>query len=121
MKKVAQAAVMIQNGYLKSVIDATKAKNASEPEFIQAMEEVLSTIEPIVSKHEEEYKKEGLLERLVEPERIISLRVHWIDDKGKVQVNRGYRVQFNGEIGADKGGLRCHHVGKQSILQVLGV
>ena len=117
---MAQAAVMIQNGYLKSVIDATKAKNASEPEFIQAMEEVLSTIEPIVSKHEEEYKKEGLLERLVEPERIISFRVPWIDDKGQVQVNRGYRVQFNGAIGPYKGGLRFHPSVNQSILKFLG-
>ena len=117
---MAQAAVMIQNGYLKSVIDATKAKNASEPEFIQAMEEVLSTIEPIVSKHEEEYKKEGLLERLVEPERIISFRVPWIDDKGQVQVNRGYRVQFNSAIGPYKGGLRFHPSVNQSILKFLG-
>ena len=99
---MAESAVMIKNGYLQSVIEKTKEKNASEPEFIQAMEEVLSTIEPIVAKHEEEYKKEGLLERLVEPERIISFRVPWIDDKGQVQVNRGYRVQFNGAIGPYK-------------------
>lgn len=117
---MAESAIMIKNGYLQSVIEKTKEKNASEPEFIQAMEEVLSTIEPIVAKHEEEYKKEGLLERLVEPERIISFRVPWIDDKGQVQVNRGYRVQFNGAIGPYKGGLRFHPSVNQSILKFLG-
>lgn len=110
----------MSNKYLEEVIEKTKTKNSTEPEFIQAMEEVLSTIEPVVAKHEEEYKRLGLLERLVEPERIISFRVPWIDDKGEVQVNRGYRVQFNGSIGPYKGGLRFHPTVNQSIMKFLG-
>ena len=117
---MANAVLEVKNPYLAGVIEKTKAKNANEPEFIQAMEEVLSTIEPVVDKHKDEYEKSALLERLVEPERIISFRVPWIDDNGQVQVNRGYRVQFNGSIGPYKGGLRFHPSVNQSILKFLG-
>jgi len=114
------SATMVKNEYLQSVINRVKEKNSFEPEFIQAMEEVLTTLEPVVSKHEQEYKDIALLERLTEPERIVSFRVPWIDDNGKVQVNKGYRVQFNGAIGPYKGGLRFHPSVNQSILKFLG-
>lgn len=106
--------------YLKEVIEKTCAKNAQEPEFLQAMKEVLTSIEPVILKHEEEYKNLSLLERLVEPERIITFRVPWLDDNGKVQVNRGYRVQFNSVLGPYKGGLRFHPTVNQSIMKFLG-
>ena len=105
--------------YLENVLEKVKAKNSAEPEFIQAMEEVLTTLEPVIAKHEETYKKLGLLERLTEPERIISFRVPWVDDNGNTQVNRGYRVQFNGAIGPYKGGLRFHPSVNQSIMKFL--
>ncbi len=114
------SAVMVKNEYLQEVINKVKEKCGFEPEFIQAMEEVLTTLEPVVQKHEKEYKDIALLERLTEPERIISFRVPWLDDNGKVQVNRGYRVQFNGAIGPYKGGLRFHPSVNQSILKFLG-
>lgn len=114
------SATLVKNEYLQSVINRVKEKNGFEPEFIQAMEEVLTTLEPVVQKHEKEYKDIALLERLTEPERIISFRVPWIDDNGKVQVNKGYRVQFNGAIGPYKGGLRFHPSVNQSILKFLG-
>ncbi len=110
----------LQSEYLKKVIEKTSAKNCYEKEFIQALKEVLSSIEPVVIKNEEFYKKTALLERLVEPERIISFRVPWIDDNGQVQVNKGYRVQFNGSIGPYKGGLRFHPSVNQSIMKFLG-
>lgn len=93
--------------YVKRVIDDVAKKNATEPEFVQTVEEVLTSLEPVVAQHPE-YEAAGLLERMVEPERQISFRVTWVDDKGKVNVNRGYRVQFNGAIGPYKGGLRFH-------------
>jgi glutamate dehydrogenase (NADP+) len=98
---------MIENAYLKRVYDGLAARNAHEPEFLQAVREVLESIQPLVEKHPE-YEKAGLIERMVEPERIITFRVPWVDDAGKVQVNRGYRVQFNSAIGPYKGGLRFH-------------
>ena len=107
----------INNRYLLDVIEKTKEKNCMEPEFIQAMEEVLTSIEPVVAKREDAYKKSGLLERLVEPERIITFRVPWVDDKGEVHVNRGFRVQFNASIGPYKGGLRFHPTVNQSIMK----
>ena len=93
--------------YVKRVIDEVAKKNANEPEFVQTVEEVLSSLEPVVEQHPE-YEKCALLERMVEPERQISFRVVWTDDNGEVHVNRGYRVQFNGAIGPYKGGLRFH-------------
>ena len=91
--------------YIQNVIDSVAKKHASEPEFVQTVTEVLSSLEPVVAQHPE-YEKTGLLERLVEPERVISFRVTWVDDNGKVNVNTGYRVQFNSAIGPYKGGLR---------------
>ena len=110
---------MLTNEYLKRVYDGLAKRNANEPEFLQAVREVLESIQPVVEKHPE-YEKAGLIERLVEPERIISFRVPWVDDQGKVQVNRGYRVQFNSAIGPYKGGLRFHPSVNQGILKFLG-
>ena len=110
---------MLTNEYLKRVYDGLAKRNANEPEFLQAVREVLESIQPVVEKHPE-YEKAALIERLVEPERIISFRVPWVDDQGKVQVNRGYRVQFNSAIGPYKGGLRLHPSVNQSILKFLG-
>lgn len=109
----------VKSEYLREVIEQVELKNSHEPEFLQAIREVLSTLEPVVLKHEEEFKANALLERLTEPERIISFRVPWIDDNGKVQVNRGFRVQFNGSIGPYKGGLRFHPSVNQSIMKFL--
>ena len=106
------------NSYVARVIEETKAKNAQEPEFLQTVEEVLTTLAPVVDKHPE-YEKIALLERLVEPERIISFRVPWLNDKGETVVNRGYRVQFSGAIGPYKGGLRFHPSVNQSIMKFL--
>ena len=105
--------------YVKRVIEETKKKNAGEPEFLQTVEEVLTSIEPVVEKHPE-YEQAALLERIVEPERVIEFRVAWIDDEGKAKVNRGYRVQFNGAIGPYKGGLRFHPSINLGILKFLG-
>lgn len=93
--------------YIKNTIDAVAKKHANEPEFVQTVTEVLTSLAPVIEQHPE-YEKASLLERLVEPERQISFRVTWVDDNGKVQVNTGYRVQFNGAIGPYKGGLRFH-------------
>ena len=95
------------NAYIQRVLEETREKNANEPEFLQTVEEVLTSLEPVVDRHPE-YEKMALLERMVEPERVIEFRVVWEDDTGKVNVNRGYRVQFNSAIGPYKGGLRFH-------------
>lgn len=107
-------------GYVNEVFDKVVKENPNEPEFHQAVKEVFSTIEPIVSKNEKLYKEAGLLERIVEPERIISFRVPWVDDKNQVHVNKGYRIQFNSAIGPYKGGLRLHPSVNQGILKFLG-
>ncbi len=104
--------------YLNEVIEKLKTKNTNEPEFLQAAQEVLTTLKPVIDKHPE-FKNIALLERISEPERLISFRVPWVDDKGQVQVNRGYRVQFNGAIGPYKGGLRFHPSVNQSIMKFL--
>ena len=106
--------------YTNEVYERVVKENPSEPEFHQAVKEVLTTIEPIVAKNEKLYKDAALLERLVEPERIISFRVPWVDDKGQVQVNKGYRIQFNSAIGPYKGGIRLHPSVNQGILKFLG-
>ncbi|MCQ2476988.1 MAG: NADP-specific glutamate dehydrogenase [Clostridia bacterium] len=93
--------------YVQKVIEEVAKKNASEPEFVQTVEEVLTSLEPVVAQHPE-YEKSALLERMVEPDRQIKFRVTWVDDEGKVNVNTGYRVQFNNAIGPYKGGLRFH-------------
>ena len=106
--------------YCQRVLDDLKVRYAHEPEFIQAATEILTTLKPVIERKEEKYEAAGLLERFVEPERIITFRVPWMDDQGKVQVNRGYRVQFNSAIGPYKGGLRLHPSVNQSILKFLG-
>lgn len=105
--------------YIEKVLKNVKEKNSNEPEFIQAVTKVLGTISPLVSAHPE-YEREAVLERIVEPERIITFRVPWKNDKGEVIVNRGYRVQFSSLIGPYKGGLRFHPSVNQSILKFLG-
>ena len=105
--------------YIKNVIDSVAKKYANEPEFVQTVAEVLSSLEPVVERHPE-YEKAALLERMVEPERAVSFRVTWVDDNGKVQVNTGYRVQFNGAIGPYKGGLRFHPSVYMGIMKFLG-
>ena len=106
--------------YVDEVIAKVSEKNAQEPEFLQTVEEVLSSLKPIVDKNEEVYRKAALLERMCEPERVIEFRVAWVDDAGQTQVNRGYRVQFNGAIGPYKGGLRFHPSVNLSIMKFLG-
>ncbi len=105
--------------YVSEVLEKVKAKNPNEPEYLQAVDEVLTTIKPVLEKHPE-YKELGILERMTEPERIITFRVTWVDDQGKVQVNRGFRVQYNGLIGPYKGGLRFDKSVNQSIMKFLG-
>ena len=109
----------IKNEYLQSVYAGVEKRNPGEKEFLQAVYEVLESLEPVVDKHPE-FEKNGLLERIVEPERVIYFRVPWVDDNGKVQVNRGFRVQFNSAIGPYKGGLRFHPSVCQSVIKFLG-
>lgn len=109
----------IKNAYLNEVYQGLAKRNAEQKEFLQAVEEVLESLEPVVEAHPE-YEKASLIERLVEPERIIMFRVPWVDDAGKVQVNRGYRVQFNSAIGPYKGGLRFHPTVNLSVIKFLG-
>ena len=110
---------MLKNRYLKGVYETVQARNANEPEFQQAVLEVLESLECVADKHPE-FKANGIFERLVEPERIITFRVPWVDDKGKVQVSRGFRVQFNSAIGPYKGGLRFHPSVTASVVKFLG-
>ena len=106
--------------YVDEVIDRTRKENPDEPEFHQTLTEVLKSIEPAVNENEEQYRKDALLERLVNPERQIKFRVPWVDDNGQVQVNTGYRVQFNSAIGPFKGGLRFHPSVYLGIIKFLG-
>ena len=106
--------------YVDEVIEKVVTKNPGEPEFHQAVKEVLESLRPVVEAHEEQYRREAILERLVEPERQIKFRVPWVDDKGQVQVNVGYRVQFNSAIGPYKGGLRLHPSVNVGIIKFLG-
>lgn len=105
--------------YVESVIERVRSNDPDQPEFIQAVTEVLTSIEPSVDAHPE-YQGNALLERLVEPERIVQFRVPWVDDEGRVQVNRGYRVQFSSALGPYKGGLRLHPSVNLSIIKFLG-
>ena len=107
------------NAYVQRVIEETKAKNPDQPEFLQTVTEVLTSLENVIDQHPE-YEKAALLERLVEPERQVMFRVAWTDDEGKPHVNRGYRIQFNGALGPYKGGLRFHPSVNLSILKFLG-
>ena len=106
--------------YVDEVLELVKQKNASEPEFLQAVTEVLNSLRPVVEANEELYRKNAILERITEPDRQIMFRVPWVDDKGQVQVNRGFRVQFNNAIGPYKGGLRLHPSVNLGIIKFLG-
>ena len=106
--------------YVDEVIDLVVKKNPAEPEFHQAVKEVLESLRVVIEANEEKFRKEALLERLVEPERQIKFRVPWVDDKGQVQVNTGYRVQFSSAIGPYKGGLRLHPSVNLGIIKFLG-
>ncbi|SFB09953.1 glutamate dehydrogenase (NADP+) [Acetitomaculum ruminis DSM 5522] len=106
--------------YVDDVYKKVAEKNAAQPEFLQAVKEFLDTVRPVIEKNEEKYKKLALLERLTIPERIITFRVPWVDDNGQVQVNTGYRVQFNSAIGPYKGGLRLHPSVYLGIIKFLG-
>ncbi len=106
--------------YVDEVIELVVAKNPAEPEFHQAVKEVLESLRVVVEANEEKYRKDALLERLVEPERIVMFRVPWVDDNGQVHVNKGYRVQFNSAIGPYKGGLRLHPSVNLGIIKFLG-
>ena len=108
------------NAYVQRVYEGLCARNAHEKEFLQAAEEMLTSLSPVFDKHPE-YEKAGLLDRFVEPDRIIIFRVPWLDDQGQVRVNRGYRVQFNNAIGPYKGGLRLHPSVNLSIIKFLGM
>ena len=105
--------------YIKELKQDVVKRDPNEPEFFQAVEEVLDSIGPVLEKHPE-FRKAKIVERLVEPERVISFRVPWTDDQNEVHVNRGYRVEFNSAIGPYKGGLRFHPSVNQSILKFLG-
>ena len=105
--------------YVAAVFDKVKQENQYETEFLQAVEEVFASLVPVFEAYPQ-YMEENLLERMVEPERVVSFRVPWVDDKGKVQVNRGYRVQFSSALGPYKGGLRFHPSVNQSIIKFLG-
>lgn len=106
--------------YVDEVLELVKRKNASEPEFLQAVDEVLNSLRPVIEANEDLYRKEAILERITEPERQMKFRVPWVDDKGQVQVNTGYRIQFNSAIGPYKGGLRLHPSVNTGIIKFLG-
>lgn len=107
------------NKYVAQVLEETRQKNAGQPEFLQAVTEVFESIEPVIERHRK-YQEQSILERIVEPERVILFRVPWLDDQGKMRVNRGMRVQFNSAIGPYKGGLRFHPSVNLSIVKFLG-
>ena len=106
--------------YVDETLARVKAQNPNEPEFHQAVYEVLESLRPVIEKNEEKYRRDALLERLTTPERVILFRIPWVDDKGQVQVNNGYRIQFNSAIGPYKGGMRFHPSVNLSILKFLG-
>ena len=107
-------------GYVDEVLELVSKKNADQPEFLQAVTEVLNSLRPVVDANEELYRSNAILERITEPDRVLMFRVPWVDDKGQVQVNRGFRVQFNNAIGPYKGGLRFHPSVNLSIIKFLG-
>ncbi|MDD5949540.1 MAG: Glu/Leu/Phe/Val dehydrogenase dimerization domain-containing protein, partial [Lachnospiraceae bacterium] len=106
--------------YVDEVLDLVQKKNADQPEFLQAVTEVLNSLRPVIDANEELYRKEAILERITEPDRQLMFRVPWVDDNGQVQVNRGFRVQFNNAIGPYKGGLRLHPSLNLGIIKFLG-
>ena len=106
--------------YVNEILQRVKEENRAQPEFYQAVYEVLHSLQPVIEQNEELYRREALLERLTSPERVIMFTVPWVDDNGQVQVNRGYRVQYNGAIGPYKGGLRFHPSVNMSVIKFLG-
>ena len=110
---------MLTDEYVKRVYAQVEARDPDQSEFLQAVQEVFESIEPVFAKHPE-YEAAGVLQRFVEPERLVKFRVAWADDNGDVQVNRGYRVQFNSAIGPYKGGLRFHPTVTESVIKFLG-
>ena len=109
----------LNNAYLKGIYEELEGRYSYQPEYLQAVYEVLESLEPLIEK-DSKYQDNAVVERIVYPERLIEFRVVWEDDNGKVQVNRGYRVQFNSAIGPYKGGLRFHPTVNQSVLKFLG-
>ena len=109
----------IKNEYLKGIYEKLVSLYGEQKEYLQAVEEVMESLEPVIEMHPE-YQEAAIIERLVEPERFIQFRVPWVDDNGKIQVNRGYRVQFNSAIGPYKGGLRFHPSVNASVIKFLG-
>ncbi len=107
-------------GYVDEVLERVRTKNAAEPEFLQAVEEFMESVRPVIDANEDLYRKEAILERITEPDRQIKFRVAWVDDNGQAQVNTGYRVQFNNAIGPYKGGLRLHPSVYIGIIKFLG-
>lgn len=112
-------AAQTAQSYIDRVLEEVEKRNPGEEEFQQAVREILESLVPVFAKHPE-YEKQGILERLIEPERLVVFRVPWVDDEGKVQVNRGFRVQFNSAIGPYKGGIRFHPSVNASIIKFLG-
>ena len=110
---------MYKSEYLNRVYESIVKRDPNEPEYLQAVREVFESLDLVVDKHPE-WEKAGLIERFVEPERVLEFRVPWLDDQGKVQVNRGYRVQYNSAIGPYKGGLRFHPSVNLSVIKFLG-
>ncbi len=106
--------------FVDETLARVRQQNPDQPEFIQAVSEVLESLRVVIEKNEETYRKNALLERLTTPERAILFRVPWVDDQGQVQVNNGYRVQFNSAIGPYKGGLRFHPSVNLSVIKFLG-
>ena len=109
----------LKNEYLKRVYASVEARDGNEKEFLRAVKEVLESLEPVVEQ-DDRLEKWGIIERMVEPERFVQFRVSWVDDNGNVQVNRGYRVQFNSAIGPYKGGIRFHPSVCSSVIKFLG-
>ena len=106
--------------YIDEILDRVIRENPAQPEFHQAVSEVLESLRPVIERNEELYRRNALLERLTAPDRMVSFRVTWVDDQGRVQVNNAYRVQFNNAIGPYKGGMRFHPSVNQSVIKFLG-
>ena len=107
-------------GYIDEVFQVVHDQNIAQKEFLQAVEEVLESLRPVIEANEDYYRREALLERIVNPERIVIFRVPWVDDQGNAHINKGFRVQYNGSIGPYKGGLRFHPTVNLSVMKFLG-
>ena len=120
LQAISPGSTDMASNYVQKVIRKVKKNNPHQPEFLQALEEVLNSLSPLFER-DSKYQENGILERIVEPERQIIFRVAWTDDKGRVQVNTGYRVQYNSALGPYKGGFRFHPSVNISILKFLGL